>query len=240
MRLLLVEDDAALADLLRRALEPDGYAVDVAGSVEDGHWLAAEVPYDVAVIDIGLPDGDGVDLVRALRSEERWTPVLVLTARQAIAERIRGLDAGADDFLVKPFSLDELRARLRAVARRGAAPRPTAIRAGRLTIDPALRVASVDGVRLPASGRALTVLALLAGRAGAVVSRTEILEHGWDWAFEGTSNIVDVYIRQLRVQLAACPGAPVIETVRGEGYRLVADPGTVPGAAERGGGEPAP
>jgi two-component system OmpR family response regulator len=217
MRLLLLEDDIRLAGLLQRGLRAEGHAVDLAGLVEDGRWLATENPYDALVFDVMLPDGDGFALCAEIRRAGIWTPVLMLTARDAVGDRVRGLDVGADDYLVKPFAFAELTARLRALVRRGAPERPTILAAGALT---------VEGRPLSLSPREYALLELFVRRAGDVLTRTEIIERVWDWAYDGTSNVVDVYVRYLRAKLAPHPAAPRIETARGVGYVLrVARPG---------------
>lgn len=219
-----MEDDDRLADLLCRGLRADGYAVDRVATIEDGRWMAVENPYDVLVFDVMLPDGDGFALCADLRLNGTWTPVLMLTARDAISDRVRGLDVGADDYLVKPFAFTELTARLRALARRGASARPTRLQVGPLELDPARHSALVGGERLDLTAREYAVLELFARRAGEVLTRTEILDRVWDWAYDGTSNIVDVYVRSLRAKMAAAPDGPRIETVRGIGYVLAANP----------------
>jgi two-component system OmpR family response regulator len=220
MRLLLLEDDIRLAGLLRRGLQAEGHAVDTAASVEDGRWLATENPYDVLVFDVMLPDGDGFALCAEIRRAGIWTPVLMLTARDAVGDRVHGLDVGADDYLMKPFAFAELTARLRALVRRGAPERPTILTAGALTIDPAARAVEVDGRPVSLSPREYSLLELFVRRAGDVLTRTEIIERVWDWAYDGTSNVVDVYVRYLRTKLATHRSAPRIETVRGVGYVL--------------------
>ena len=234
MRLLLMEDDTRLAGLLQRGLQAEGHAVDLAASVEDGRWLATENPYDALVFDVMLPDGDGFALCAEIRRAEIWTPVLMLTARDAVSDRVRGLDVGADDYLVKPFAFAELTARLRALARRGAPERPTILTAGTLTIDPAARAVEVDGRPLSLSAREYSLLELFVRHAGDVLTRTEIIERVWDWAYDGTSNVVDVYVRYLRTKLAAHPSAPRIETARGIGYVLRAAGVGGPARARRG------
>jgi two-component system OmpR family response regulator len=224
MRVLLLEDDLRLGPLVTRGLRAEGHAVDPATSIEDARWLATQNEYDVLVLDIVLPDGDGMDLCAELRASGNWTPCLLLTARSAVADRVRGLDVGADDYLVKPFAFEELLARVRSIGRRGAVPRPAVIEVGRLRIDPAGREVTVDGAAVDVPGRDFALLELLARRAGSVLDRETILEHVWDWAYDGASNVVDVHIHGLRSRLAAHPGAPVIETVRGAGYVLRADP----------------
>jgi two-component system OmpR family response regulator len=220
MRILLVDDDRRLTSLLAPSLRSEGYAVDVAATVEDGLWLASEAPFDVIVLDVGLPDGDGIDLCRRLRATGVWAPILMLTARGEIGDRVRGLDAGADDYLAKPFSFDELLARVRALLRRGQPERPSVLAVGSLRLDPATRQVSVDGRLLPIAGRALAILELLVRRADQLVTREEIMEHVWDWAWEGTSNVIDVHVAAIRATLREVPGAPVVETVRGAGFLL--------------------
>ena len=224
MRLLLMEDDDRLAGLLARGLRAEGHAVDRAGTIEDGRWLASENPYDVLVFDVMLPDGDGFSLCSELRAAGTWTPVLMLTARDAVDDRVRGLDVGADDYLVKPFAFPELTARLRALARRGASERPAILQVGSLMLDPAGRVVTIDGQPLELTAREFAILELFVRRAGDVLSRTEILERVWDWAYDGTSNVIDVFVRSLRGKLAVFPSAPRIETIRGMGYVLRPDP----------------
>jgi len=220
MRLLVAEDDRRLAGLLRRGLEGEGYAVDVAGTAEETRWLALEVPYDTIVLDVMLPDGDGFDLCRDLRTAGRWAPVLFLTARSAVADRVRGLDGGGDDYLVKPFEFEELLARIRALVRRGARPRPSTIELGAFVLDPAAREVRIAGRPIALTPREFAILELLARHPNEVLSRAEIRERIWDWAYEGASNVVDVHVHALRRKLAARPGAPTIEAVRGAGYRL--------------------
>lgn len=234
MRLLLLEDDARLAGLLQRGLRAEGHAVDLAATIQDARWMASENPYDVLVFDVMLPDGDGFTLCAEIRRSGNWTPVLLLTARDAVGDRVRGLDVGADDYVVKPFAFAELTARLRALARRGAPERPTVLAAGALTIDPAARAVHVSGALLSLSPREYALLELFVRRAGDVLTRTEIIERVWDWAYDGTSNVVDVYVRYLRTKLAAHPAAPRIETARGVGYVLrIPDEGRGPHAPGR-------
>jgi two-component system OmpR family response regulator len=220
MRVLLIEDDQRLTTALGESLRSEGYAVDVAGTAEDGRWMATEVPYDTIVLDVGLPDGDGIDLCAALRDEGVWAPILVLTAHAEIRDRVRGLDSGADDYLAKPFSFDELIARVRALLRRGQVERPSILTVGTMRLDPATRRVSVDRQPLPITGRAFAILELLARRKGQLVTRAEIMEHVWDWAWDGVSNVIDVHVSALRAMLREAPGAPVIETVRGAGFLL--------------------
>ena len=220
MRVLLIEDDQRLTTALAESLRSEGFAVDVAGTAEDGRWMATEVPYDTIVLDVGLPDGDGIDLCAALRDGGVWAPILVLTAHAEIRDRVRGLDSGADDYLAKPFSFDELIARVRALLRRGQVERPSILTVGSMRLDPATRRVSVDQQPLPITGRAFAILELLARRKGRLVTRAEIMEHVWDWAWDGVSNVIDVHVSALRAMLREAPGAPVIETVRGAGFLL--------------------
>ena len=220
MRVLIIEDDQRLTTTLSGSLRSEGYAVDVAETSEDGRWMATEVTYDAIVLDVGLPDGDGIDLCAKLRDGGVWAPILILTAHGEIRDRIRGLDAGADDYLVKPFSIDELIARLRALLRRGQVERPSVLVVGAMHLDPATRRVTVDGRALPIAGRPLAILELLARRRGQLVTRAEIMEHVWDWAWDGVSNVIDVHVSALRATLNEVPGAPTIETVRGAGFIL--------------------
>ena len=223
MRLLVVEDDARLADQLRRGFKAESYAVDCAGTAEDARWLATENDYDAVVLDIGLPDGDGYALCADLRAAGRWAPIVMLTARQAVPDRVRGLDVGADDYVLKPFSFTELSARIRALVRRGGHERPPVIRVGVLELDPAQLTVRLRGRPIPASVREFALLELLMRRADEVLTRAEIIEHVWDWAYDGTSNVVDWYVMTLRRRLGRAAGTPRIETVRGVGYVLRSD-----------------
>ena len=234
MRVLVVEDVERMADLLRRGLEEEGYAVDVAGNGEDGRWLATEHDYDAILLDVMLPGTDGFEICRQIRDAGRWAPILMLTARDAVDDRIRGLDAGADDYLTKPFSFEELRARLRALLRRGASERPAVLRVGDLELNPAEHTVRRAGepIRLTAKEQAL--LEYLMRRAGEVLTRATLIEHVWDFAFDGDSNVVDVYVRYLREKIDRPFGVDSIETVRGVGYRMRAD-GAAGADAEAGG-----
>ena len=220
MRLLIVEDDTRLADQLRRGLAAEGYAVDCTGTAEEARWLATENDYDGVVLDIGLPDGDGFSVCADLRSASRWSPIVFLTARHSVADRVRGLDVGADDYVLKPFSFAELSARIRALIRRGARERPAIIRVGTLELDRAQRTFRLKGRRITLSIREFALLELLIRRVDEVLTRAEIIEHVWDWAYDGTSNVVDWHVMTLRRHLGTDPGVPRIETVRGVGYVL--------------------
>jgi two-component system OmpR family response regulator len=220
MKVLLVEDDIRLATLIARGLRREGQAVDTAGTVEDAHWLASESVYDVLILDIMLPDGDGFSLCGSLRSEGNWTPVLLLSARDAVVDRVRGLDVGADDYLVKPFAMAELFARLRALARRGSPERPNVLVSGDLSLDPAARRVTVAGAPIPLAGREFSLLEYFLRHEDEALSRSRIIDEVWDWAFEGTPRIIDVYVRALRARLGTGATIPRIETVRGVGYVL--------------------
>ena len=220
MRVLLVEDDERLSNSLARGLRGEGYAVDIAAGGDEAVLQARVYDYDVVILDVMLPGSDGVSVCRTLRGAGRWSPILMLTARDGVADRIRGLDAGADDYLVKPFDFGELVARMRALLRRGAPERPAVLTAGDLSVDPATRVVTRDGRRIDLSAREFAVLEFLARRAGQVVSRGELLEHVWDRNYEGSTNIVDVYVGYLRRKLENPFGRPLIRTVRGAGYMV--------------------
>ena len=226
MRVLVVDDEPKLSGLLARALREEGHAADVAANGTDALWMARAAPYDAIVLDVMLPEIDGFEVLRRLREHEVWTPVLMLTARDAIVDRVDGLDAGADDYLTKPFSFDELLARLRAIARRGAVERPTVVEVGDLRLDPAGRRAWRGDVELRLTAREFTILELFMRRPGQVLTRLQLLEGAWDMAFESRSNIVDVYIRYLREKVDRPFGRASLETVRGVGYRLREDGGT--------------
>jgi DNA-binding response OmpR family regulator len=225
MRALVVEDELRLATGLRNGLEAEGFAVDVALTGTDGLWLAREYPYDVVVLDLMLPGIDGFEVCATLRTEGVWTPVLMLTARDADSDQVRALDTGADDYLTKPFSYAVLVARLRALVRRGAAERPVVIAAGDLRLDPAARRAWRGDIELGLTSRELSLLEFLVRRQGTVVSKQTILDHVWDYDFEGDPNIVEVYVRRLRNKLDRPYGRSSIATLRGSGYRLEADGG---------------
>jgi two-component system OmpR family response regulator len=216
MRILVVEDDAKLGPLLRRGLSDGGNAADLTPTGEDALWMARSHTYDAIVLDLMLPGLDGVETCGKLRDGGVWTPVLMLTARDAVEDRIRGLDAGADDYLTKPFSVAELRARLRALVRRGGVERPAVLEAGDLRFDPAERRVWRDGVEIPLAAKELALLELFMRRPGEVLSRYDLLEHAWDMAYENRSNVIAVHISRLRQKI----GDDAIETVRGSGYRL--------------------
>jgi two-component system OmpR family response regulator len=223
MRVLVVEDEPKMQSLLQRGLQRAGYAVDTASNGQEAVWAATETDYDAIVLDAMIPAPDGFEVTRRLRAAGRWAPILLLTARDAVADRVAGLDAGADDYLTKPFAFDELFARLRALTRREPMERPAVLVAGDLRLDPATRQVSRRGTPIDLSPKEFALLAELMRHAGVVLSRTHLLEHVWDFAFAGTSNVVDVYIRYLRDKIDRPFGCDSIETVRGAGYRLRSD-----------------
>jgi two-component system OmpR family response regulator len=215
-----VEDEAKMAKLLKRGLEEEGHAVDVGADGPEGLWLATENNYGLLVLDVMLPGFDGVELCRKLRAAGDWTPVLMLTARDAVDDRVRGLDAGADDYLVKPFSLRELSARLRALSRRDDRARPVVLSEGDLRLDPAAKRAWRGSAELALSPKEFALLELFLRHPGSVLTRSQIIDAVWDFAYEGTSNVVDQYVTYLRRKVDAPFGRHDIETVRGMGYRL--------------------
>jgi len=225
MRVLIVEDEAKLARLIARGLGEEGHAADFAGFGEDALWMARGVSYDAIVLDLMLPGRDGFATCAELRASDVWAPVLMLTARDGVDDRVRGLDSGADDYLVKPFAFAELLARLRALVRRAPGERPTVLEVGDLRLDPAAHRAWRGEVELNLSAKEFALLALFMSRPGETLSRSHLLEGGWDIAFELRSNIVDVYVRYLREKIDRPFGRHSLETVRGAGYRLRRDAG---------------
>jgi DNA-binding response OmpR family regulator len=223
MRVLVVEDEPRLAAGLRAGLEAEGFAVDVALTGTDGLWLAHEQPFDVIVLDLMLPGVNGYVVCRTLRDEANWTPVLMLTAKDGEWDEVDGLDAGADDYLTKPFSFAELLARLRALARRGSSERPVELVVDDLRLDPASRRVWRGGAEVALSPKEFALLETFMRRPGQVLSRLQLLEHAWDFAYENRSNVVDVYVRYLREKLDRPFGKSSFETVRGVGYRLRED-----------------
>ena len=222
MRILVVEDSEKMATLLRRGLGEDGFAVDVAGDAEEAIWFARENPYDAIVLDISLgpASADGYEVCRRLREAGRWSPVLMLTARDAVEDRVRGLDVGADDYLTKPFAPDELLARLRALIRRGAEARPTVLAVGDLSLDPARHQVRRADHPIELTGKEFALLEFFMRHAGDVLTRTTLTEHVWDFAHDGDSNVIDVHVRNLRTKIDRPFGRASLETVRRVGYRL--------------------
>jgi two-component system OmpR family response regulator len=225
MRLLVVEDETRLAEGLKRGLEAEGFAVDVAANGTDGLWLARENRYAAILLDIMLPGMNGYLVCRALREADDWTPVLMLTAKDGDWDQVEALDTGADDYLTKPFSFAVLVARVRALIRRGAAPRPAVLAAGDLELDPATRAVRRGDTAVDLTAREFAVLEFLMRRAGEVVSKREILEGVWDFDFDGDPNIVEVYVRHLRNKVDRPFGREGIQTLRGAGYRVAVDGG---------------
>jgi len=225
VRILIVEDDVKMAALLRRGLQEEGLAVDVAGRGEEALWMAEATEYDALVLDVMLPGIDGFETCRRLREGGVWTPVLMLTARDAVEDRVAGLDGGADDYLTKPFSFSELLARLRALVRRGSPERPSALKVGDLRLDPATRRVKRGEAEIELSPREFSLLETFMRHPGEVLSRFQLLERAWDFEYENRSNVIDVYMRYLREKIDRPFGVESLETVRGVGYRLREDGG---------------
>ncbi len=225
MRVLIVEDDSKLAALVRRGLTREGMAVDLAGSGEDAVPRAEATEYDAIVLDVMLPGIDGFEVCRQLRAAEVWSPILMLTARDGVRDRVAGLDSGADDYLTKPFSYAELLARLRALFRRGRAERSPELQVGDLRLDPATRRVWRGDAEIELSAKEFSVLETFMRRPGDVLSRFQLLEHAWDYDYENRSNVVDAYVGFLRRKVDKPFGVTSIETVRGAGYRLREDGG---------------
>jgi two-component system OmpR family response regulator len=223
MRVLVVEDEPKMAALVSRGLREEGMAVDVVEHGDDAIPRAAASEYDAVVLDVMLPGVDGFEVCRRLREDGVWSPILMLTARDAVADRVAGLDVGADDYLLKPFSFAELLARLRALGRRGPVERPVVLEVGDLRLDPATRRVWRGETEIALSAKEFALLEVFMRRAGEVLSRFALLEHAWDYDYENRSNVVDVYIRYLREKVDRPFGVETIETVRGAGYRLKDD-----------------
>ena len=224
MRVLIVEDELRMASLIRRGLVNEGLAADVTRVGADAIWMAQAHDYDALVLDVMLPDVDGFEVCRRLRCAGVWSPVLMLTARDSVEDRVEGLDSGADDYLVKPFAFAELLARLRALTRRGDAERPAVLAVGDLRLDPATREVRRGATAVSLSAKEFALLETFMRRPGEVLSRLHLLEHAWDFAYESRSNVVDVYVRRLRRKIDVPFGCDSLETVRSAGYRLRADP----------------
>jgi two-component system OmpR family response regulator len=220
VRLLVVEDNTRMAALVKRGLEEEGHAVDVAGDGPNAVWMATENPYVAVVLDVMLPRFDGFEVARRLRAAGRWMPILMLTARTGVEDRVLGLDVGADDYLTKPFSFAELSARLRALIRRGQPERPTIISVGDLRLDPGRRRAWRGDTELQLSPKEFSLLELFLAHPGLVLSRTRIVEQLWDYEYDGDSNVIDQYVSYLRRKVDRPFGRSDLETVRGAGYRL--------------------
>lgn len=220
MRVLIVEDEVKMAGLIRRGLREEGLAADVAVKGEDALWMAAATSYDAIVLDVMLPGIDGFETCRRLRDDSIWAPVLMLTARDAVEDRVAGLDGGADDYLTKPFSFVELLARLRALVRRGPVERPTVLEVDDLRLDPATQQVWRGETEVALSQKEFALLETFMRHPGEVLSRYQLLEHAWDYDYENRSNVIDVYVRYLREKVDRPFGSESIETVRGAGYRL--------------------
>ena len=225
MRVLIVEDEVKMAALLRRGLIAEGMSADVAIRGEDALWMAEATDYDAIVLDVMLPGIDGFTVCGRLRKAGVWSPILMLTARDAVRDRVAGLDGGADDYLTKPFSYAELLARLRALVRRGPVERPTELEVGDLRLDPATRRVRRSDEEIALSAKEFALLETFMRRPGQVLSRFELLEHAWDYDYENRSNVVDSYVRFLRKKIDKPFGVNSLETVRGAGYRLREDGG---------------
>jgi two-component system OmpR family response regulator len=220
MRLLVVEDSPKMASLLRRGLTEEGYAVDVVSNGTDAVWLATEQSFDAIVLDVVLPDIDGFEVCRRLRRADRWAPLVMLTARDDVSDRVRGLDAGADDYLTKPFAFEELFARVRSLVRRGPQERSPILQVGDLVLDPAEHAVRRGMTTLNLTPKEFALLQYLMQHPGEALARSRLLEHVWDFAFDGDPNIVDVYVGYLRDKIDRPFGRASLETVRGVGYRL--------------------
>jgi two-component system, OmpR family, response regulator len=223
VRVLVIEDDVRLAAAIRRGLQTEGMVADVATRGEDALWMAGATEFDAVVLDVVLPGIDGFVTCRRLREDGVWTPIIMLTARDAIEDRVRGLDHGADDYLVKPFALAELLARLRAVARRGPVERPVLLQVGDLRLDPRTRQVWRGDAEIFLSAKEFALLDTFMRRPGEVLSQFQLLEHTWDYEYENRSNVVEVYVRYLREKIDRPFGVKSLETVRGAGYRLRKD-----------------
>jgi two-component system OmpR family response regulator len=226
MRVLVVDDDVRMAGAIRRGLRYEGLVVDVAADGEEALRVVGTTEYDAIVLDVLMPGLSGFETCRRLRDEGRWMPVLMLTARDSVEDRVRGLDGGADDYLTKPFSLAELTARLRALVRRGTVERPSVVEVGDLRLDPATHEVRRGDVEIRLSAKEFAMLETFMRRPGQVLSHAQLLDAAWDLGYEQRSNIVEVYVRYLREKVDRPFGARSIETVRGAGYRLRRDRGT--------------
>ncbi len=225
MRLLVIEDDVRMATAIRRGLRTEGIVADVAARGDTALGMARATDYDALVLDVMLPGIDGFETCRRLRADGVWTPIIMLTARDGVEDRIRGLDEGADDYLTKPFSLAELLARVRALVRRGPVERPVVLTAGDLRLDPATREVWRGEREIELSAREFGLLEALMRRPGHVLSQTQLLDAAWDLGYRQNSNVVEVYVRYLREKIDRPFGLASLETVRGAGYRLRKDGG---------------
>jgi two-component system, OmpR family, response regulator len=221
MKVLLIEDDRKISSFIKKGLKEQGFLVDACENGDDGYALASEQAYDVIVLDIMLPGRDGLSILRGLREKKNTVPVILLTARSALQERVEGLNLGADDYLSKPFYMEELLARIHAVTRRASGDQLSLLQAGPLAVNLITREVRVGKEKVELTTREFSLLELLMRSPGRVFSRTQILDHVWGYDFDPQTNVVDVYVRRLRSKVDAKPDAPLIETVRGVGYRLI-------------------
>ena len=222
MRLLVVEDENKVASFIKKGLEEEGYAVDLAADGEAGLAMALERVHDLIILDIRLPKMDGLQVLQMLRQDKITTPVLLLTVRATIEDKVLGLDAGADDYLTKPFAFQELVARVRALLRRRAETEPTTLRVGDLSLDPARRTVTRGGVKIDLTAREFSLLDYFMRNPGRVLTRTMIAEHVWDYSFDTSTNVIDVYVNYLRKKIDAEREPKLLHTVRGVGYVLQA------------------
>ena len=220
MRVLVVEDSVKTASLIKRGLEEEGYAVDIAINGGEALSMAAAYPTDAIILDVMLPGEDGFEVCRKLREAGTWSPILMLTALDAVHDRVRGLDVGADDYLTKPFAFTELTARVRALLRRGPEQRPAVLQVGDLSLDPSTRVVKRGDTAIDLTAKEFALLEFFLRHPGEVLTRMRLIEHVWDFAYDGGSNVVDVYVKYLREKVDRPFGANSIRTVRGAGYRL--------------------
>lgn len=220
MRLLVVEDEPRLAVLLQRGFQDEGYAVDLSAAGDDALWKATEINYDAIILDLMLPQMNGIEVCKGLRSAGRWSPIIMLTARNEVHNRIAGLDAGADDYLAKPFAFAELAARTRALIRRGEVDRPTILQVGTLILDPAAHSVRRGNDQLDLTAKEFAILELLMRHPGQVLTRDRILHHVWDIAYDASSNVIDQHVALLRKKVDRPYGREDIKTIRGVGYRL--------------------
>ena len=226
VRVLIVEDDKRMAAAIRRGLQAEGIVADLAATGEDALWMAGASEFDAVVLDVMLPGIDGFETCRHLRDDGVWAPIIMLTARDSVEDRVKGLDQGADDYLVKPFSLAELLARLRALARRGPVERPPVIQVGDLRLDPATQQTWRGDEEIVLSPKEFALMETFMRRPGEVLSRYQLLEHAWDYDYENRSNVVEVYVRYLREKVDRPFGVKSLETELGAGYRLRRDGGS--------------
>ena len=222
MRILVVDDDLKFCDIVKRGLEEDSYSVDCVHDGDDGEYYAANTPYDLIILDIMMPEKSGLEVCRSLRAKNINTPILMLTAKDTVSDRVKGLDTGADDYLVKPFAFAELLARVRALMRRKSASKSPEINIGSLTVNTVTREVRWQNQSVDLTTKEYVILEYLARHPNAVVTRTMIEEHAWDYDLDSMSNLVDVYIRRIRQKIDPEHGKRIIQTVRGAGYRMKA------------------